>query len=140
MDGNALIMTIGLPRAGKSTWSRSTGYPMVNPDSLRLAIHGKPWEPIHEPLVWSTAALMVKSLFIAGHKIVILDATNLHNDSRRIWEENSLWTVYYKIFNVPKETCIKRAIAGGREDLVDVIERMSSHAPLLPRGAKIWAY
>lgn len=133
-----LIVTVGLPQAGKSTWSRAQGYPMVNPDSIRLAIHGKPWDPIHEPLVWQTAEFMVKSLFIAGHDTVILDATNLHPSSRRVWEENPMWEIRYRVFNVPKETCIKRAIDRGRSDLVEVIERMASMAPDLPRGAMFW--
>lgn len=36
-----LILTIGLPRSGKSTWAKQQGCPVVNPDSIRLALHGK---------------------------------------------------------------------------------------------------
>ena len=35
-----LIVMVGLPRSGKTTWARKQGYPIVNPDSIRLAFHG----------------------------------------------------------------------------------------------------
>ena len=31
-----LIMTIGLPRSGKSTWARTQACPIVNQDSIKL--------------------------------------------------------------------------------------------------------
>ncbi len=36
-----LICTVGLPRSGKSTWCKTQSYPIVNKDSIRLALHGQ---------------------------------------------------------------------------------------------------
>jgi predicted kinase len=33
-----LILTVGLPRSGKTTWAKQQGVPMVNRDAIRLAL------------------------------------------------------------------------------------------------------
>lgn len=125
-----LILTVGLPRSGKSTWANSTGLPMVNPDSIRLAFHGQAHLPSAEPMVWTMAKYMVKSLFIAGHDQVIMDATSL--DLKRIDEWHSRdWHIQFALFNAPPEVCIERAIAGKRDDLVPVIRRMATRLSTL---------
>lgn len=125
-DTRRLICTVGLPRSGKSTWSRSVGYPMVNPDSIRLALYGQAFIKEAEAMVWTMATYMVKSLFIAGHKIVILDATNLSPGMRLKWI-NPQWETYWKVFDTDMATCIQRAIDGNRQDLISVIEAFNSN-------------
>jgi len=122
-------MTIGLPRSGKSTWSRKAKYPIVNRDSIRLALHGQPYISQAEPMVTAIERYMVKSLFYAGHKGVILDATNLKKKYRDAWISDE-WQIVYKIFNTSKDECIKRAIADGKEYLIPVIERMDEEKEL----------
>lgn len=126
-DKNLLIMTVGLPRSGKSTWAKYQGSPIVNPDSIRLALHGQPFIPEAEGVVWETAYLMTKALFIAGHHTVIIDATNITAHLRDVWEKKFPDCEYvYRFFNADKETCIDRAITDGKEYLVPVIERMDA--------------
>ncbi|GAF94425.1 unnamed protein product, partial [marine sediment metagenome] len=67
MTNKKLILTVGLPRSGKTTWARKQGIPMVNPDSIRLALHGKAFIEEAEPMIWTIAKYMVRALFIAGH-------------------------------------------------------------------------
>ncbi len=121
---NTLILTVGLPRSGKSTWARRQGYPVVNPDSIRLAIHGQAFVKEAEVLVWPIVEIMVRSLFISGHKTVILDATNLSQDYRKPWTRSDLWECDYKVFQTSIYECIRRAKVDGREDLIPVIEWM----------------
>ena len=124
-----LIMTIGLPRCGKSTWAKEQKlYPIVNPDSIRLAMHGQRFCIQAEPFVWATAFIMTDALFKAGHNTVILDATNTNSDRRDDWikrfpEEE--YDIDCKIFDTSKEVCIQRAIDTGQEDLIPVIEKMA---------------
>ena len=119
-----LILTIGLPRSGKSTWAKKQKYPIVNPDSIRLDIHGKPYIKRTEPMVWAVAKYMVEALFLAGHDNVIVDATNTTVKRREFWKED-LWELEYVYFNISKDECIVRAHHTGREDLILVIERMA---------------
>lgn len=120
-----LIMTVGLPRSGKSTWAIAQGYPVVCPDAIRLVLHGQAFRKEAEPIVWATAKLMVAALFEAGHDTVILDATNLTSKYRDEWKD-ARWIRQYQVFDTSKEECIKRAITTNQEYLVPVIERMDA--------------
>lgn len=119
-----LILTVGLPRAGKSTWARQSGFPIVNPDAIRLALHGQAFFGPAEPFVWAMARLQVRSLFLAGHPVVVLDATNTTPKRREEWLDHG-WEIRFKTFDTPVEVCLERARCGGREDLVPVIQRMA---------------
>ena len=70
------------------------------------------------------AKTMVRALFLAGHRIVILDATNTTEERRAEWQ-GFADRIYYKCFKISAGTCIERAKMVGREDLVPVIERMA---------------
>lgn len=115
-------MTVGLPRSGKSTWAKSLNYPIVNPDSIRLSLHGHNYIQLAEPFVWAIAKVMVRALFTAGHDIVVLDATNTNKLRRKEWVCSD-WETKYKLFNTSKEDCIYRA--HDREYLIPVIENMA---------------
>lgn len=119
-----LIMMAGLPRSGKSTKSKELGYPIVNPDSIRLSIHGQAYLPLAEKLVWPIAHIMVQSLFKAGHDTVILDATNVSFKRREEWmeEADEIETI---IIGTSPDECKRRAIADGRLDLIPVIDKMA---------------
>ena len=121
-----LICTVGLPRSGKSTWSMKQGVPVVNPDSIRLALYNQAWIGSAESMIWTIAEYMVKSLFITGHKTVILDATNLTDKTRFRWLIPE-WTIRFKLFKASKKTCIQRAKKDSRLDLIPVIEMMADH-------------
>ncbi len=133
----ALIVTVGLPRSGKSSWARGQQYPIVNPDAIRLELHGQRFLARAEPWVWATAHAMVGSLFRAGNPIVIFDATNVTRHRRKEWQSDA-WTVFFKSFDTPKETCIARAHADGMPDLIPVIERMAAQAEPLGPADQLW--
>jgi hypothetical protein len=99
-------------------------FPVVNPDSVRLAIHNTAFIPEAEKLVWALSYYMVRALFIAGHETVILDGTQISRKRREEWKSPH-WVRKYKIFTEVPKTCIRRAKESGREDLIPVIERMA---------------
>lgn len=119
-----LICTVGLPRSGKSTWAKDSGYPIVNPDSIRLAIHGQAYFGPAEPWVWAMAGAMVEALFLAGHQTVILDATNISSARRQPWINNHGAYIVWKAFYTTGAVCKERALATGQEYLLPVIDRM----------------
>jgi predicted kinase len=126
-----LIVTVGLPRSGKSTWAQSTGFPVVCPDSIRLAIHGQAFVASAEPFVWAIAYTMIEALRISGHEAIVVDATNVTKKRRDEWERRYPGQVEYHIIDVPADVCKQRAVAGGREYLVAVIDRMAEQWDIL---------
>lgn len=130
-----LICTVGLPRSGKTTWARSQAWPIVNPDSIRLAIHGQRFIGDAEPFVWATAKAMVRSLFLAGHQTVILDATNTTKKRRAEWFDER-WQTFFKVIDTPYPECMERA--KDDDEILPVIERMAAQWEPLDETCNVW--
>src|SRR6266496_94555 len=122
---NTLILCVGLPRSGKTTWARAQGFPIVNPDSIRLALHGQRFQLLAEPFVWALTKVMVRALFLAGHSTVILDATNGTRARRDEWHSDE-WVTGFQVFTATVFECIQRARAQHDDYIVPVIERMAA--------------
>ena len=120
---NTLILTVGLPRCGKSTWAKEQGIVVVNPDSIRLAIHGQRFDKEFENLVWYIAKVMVKSQFEYGEDTIIIDATNTTPFARAQWKSNN-WERKYKIFKPNPEICCSRAVDTLQMDIIPIINKM----------------
>lgn len=122
LSGPTLVCMVGLPFSGKTTWAKSAGgCPIVNPDSIRLALHGQSYIESAEPYVWAIAHTMVLALFLAGHNTVILDACNNTRKRREEWISEQYATVF-KVIDTPAEVCLERAVH--RPEMIPVIERM----------------
>jgi len=132
MHKNKLILMIGLPLSGKSTWAKKQGHPIVNPDSIRLALHGQRFLSEAEAMVWTIAMYMVKALFLAGHDTVIVDATHTTPKRRDFWKspEYPSWELGYVYNNTAKDVCIARANAVGDTEIIPIIEDMAEKMDL----------
>ncbi len=126
-----LLCTVGLPRSGKTTWAKAFsadhGVPVVNPDSIRLALHGQRFAPEAEPFVWAVAKVMVRALFLAGHTTVVLDATNLTRKRRDEWLSEH-WDTGFVPMAADKAECLRRAQVENDETIIPVIRRMEFEA------------
>lgn len=122
-----IILTVGLPRSGKSTWAKKQGFPIVNPDSIRLALHGKRFEPLAEDFVWATAYVMARSLILAGHDTIIVDATNNTKKRRETWiNKFNDCEIKFKLIDTSKEICIRRAMQENDVVIIPIIEKMAN--------------
>jgi predicted kinase len=118
-----LILTVGLPKSGKTTWALKQGHPVVNRDAIRLALHSRQYLQAAEDMVTVIETYMVNSLFLAGHDTVIVDATHLKQEYIDRWNYGD-WDLQTHIIDTPAEVCIERAKAIGNWDLVSIIEAM----------------
>jgi len=133
-----LILLSGLPRSGKSTYAQNLvkqeGAVIVNPDSIRLAVHGQAYIAEAEPFIWAITYAMVDALFIAGHKVVVVDATNTTEKARKPWldkfENREDIFVVWIIINTKKEICLERSKATNQGYLIPVIERMAAETDI----------
>jgi predicted kinase len=127
MSKPTLIAFVGLPRSGKSTicadLSKRLGAPIVRRDAIRLAIHGQRYEPLAEPLVKAFDLYMIRSLFLAGHEVVICDETNYSKAARNHMRDEAWETIFYHVGTSPT-TCVTRAYLTNQPDLAPVIEEM----------------
>ena len=120
-----LWMTVGLPRSGKTTSACGMNMPIVNPDSIRLALHGQRFIEESEPMVWAMAKYMVAALFEAGHDDVVLDTTNTTVKRRDEWIDKR-WVRKMVVMPATKETCIERANALDDAYILPIIEKMAA--------------
>jgi predicted kinase len=131
-----LVLTVGLPRSGKSTWARlarsgGPGITVVESDAVRKALGVFPFVPEREREVWKQVETTIATLFAARTPVVILDSTSTTKTRRRKWI-NPAWRLAYKFFPVSAEVCKMRASMDDRADLLPVITRMA--AELEPPG------
>lgn len=122
-EKGTVILTVGLPYSGKTTWAEKQGHPIVSPDAIRLALHGQRYSTPAEPFVWAIASLMVDALFKAGHTTVIVDATNNTEARRKVWTDKYQFKT--EIFPASTEECIARALRQSDEEIIPVIEQMN---------------
>ena len=122
-----LIAMVGLPRSGKSTIVRelSTQFhaPVVRRDDIRLAMHGQRYQALAEPMVKAVSLIMIRSLFLSGHKFVICDETNYSRAARDFNKSPEWRTVFYEVKTSP-EICKERAVLTDQADLIPVIDQM----------------
>lgn len=118
-----LIGMMGLPRSGKSTFChqylKPLGYVIVNPDSYRLALHGRPYIKNAEPTIWAAITLTVDALLMTDQYVVI-DATNITPEAREPWEKRGAEFIH---IDTSVHVCLLRA--ADNLELCNVITRMN---------------
>ena len=121
-----LILTVGLPYSGKSQWARSQSEcPIVCPDSIRWATTGRRYYQNFEPMTWALAKIFVRSLFLAGNRTVIVNATHTTEKRREFWADDS-WIRNFIVMDISAECCVARAQKNSDRAILPIIERMAN--------------
>ena len=112
-----LVVMVGLPGAGKSTYLRSIGAHAISSDAVRLMLADDETDQSINGRVFATVKYLVRQRLELGRSVTYLDATNLVRRDRRAWLElgreygawvEALW------FDVPLEVCKARNAGRGR--------------------------
>lgn len=120
-----LIITVGLPRSGKSTWAKQQRAPAINRDSIRLALHGERFLLKAEPWVTTITDTMIDSFFLYGqYEHLIIDECNVTKKRRERWLAPDRETLFV-VFNTPYEVCRQRALTSLDFEILPVIDRMA---------------
>lgn len=125
-------LMVGLPRSGKSTVVKhlvqTKGWPVVNRDSIRLAVHGKEFIAKTEDFISYLEIKMVESLYLAGHNNIIIDSTNCTKAKRDRWKQFvGDGKVFYHVCDRSAGGCIRQAKSEGNERLVKTINEMAEN-------------
>ena len=125
----AVVLSIGLPGSGKSTWFKRHNILPLSSDMVRILLFDDVTEQRHQDLVFSTLRSMLRARLLARRPWNYLDATNLSPHERRSWIKLARdfgYEVHAVFFDVPPEICIERNRRRERNVPEDVMQRMAS--------------
>jgi predicted kinase len=138
-----VILAIGLPGSGKTTWFKRRGVTPLSSDMLRSILFDDITEQRYQGLVFSTLRSLLRARLIARMPWNYVDASNLSSHERRQWIKMARgfgYEVHAVFFDVPVEVCLERNRNRERQVKEDVIQRMAARlkAPAFEEGfAKI---
>jgi predicted kinase len=125
----AVVLSIGLPGSGKSTWFKRHNILPLSSDMVRILLFDDVTEQRFQDLVFSTLRSMLRARLVARRPMNYLDATNLSPHERRSWVKlaNDFgYEAHAVFFDVPPEVCMERNRRRERNVPEDVMQRMAS--------------
>ncbi|HEY0794415.1 MAG TPA: ATP-binding protein [Acidisarcina sp.] len=123
-----VVLTIGLPGSGKTTWFKRRGVTPLSSDMLRNILFDDITEQRYQGLVFSTLRSLLRARLIAKMPWNYVDATNLSPHERRQWIKMAKsfgYDVQAVFFDVPFEVCMERNRKRERTVNDDIMQKMN---------------
>lgn len=124
-----VVLAIGLPGSGKSSWFKRHAILPLSSDLLRQLLFDDAEEQRFQDLVFSNLRSMLKARLIARRPLNYVDATNLTPHDRQSWiklAKDYGYDVQGLYFDVPLELCLERNHKRSRTVGDDVMARMAA--------------
>ena len=134
-----VVLAIGLPGSGKSSWFKRNNITPLSSDMVRLLLFDDSQEQRFQDLVFSNLRSMLKARLIARRPLNYVDATNLTPHERSSWVKLAKdygYEVQAVFFDVPLEVCLERNRRRDRVVDEDIMRRMAAKlkAPTFAEG------
>ncbi len=134
-----VVLAIGLPGSGKSSWFKRNNITPLSSDMLRSLLFDDSTEQRFQDLVFSNLRSMLKARLIARRPTNYVDATNLTPHERHSWiklAHDFGYEVQAVYFDVPTEVCLERNRKRERQVEESVMKRMAEKlkAPTFEEG------
>jgi predicted kinase len=124
-----VVLAIGLPGSGKSSWFKRHNVIPLSSDLVRSLLFDDVREQRFQDLVFSNLRSMLKARLIAKRPMNYVDATNLTPQERQHWiklAKDYGYEVQAVFFDVPLDVCLERHQRRDRVVPEDVMRRMAS--------------
>ena len=123
-----VVLAIGLPGSGKTTWYKRRGVTPLSSDMLRSILFDDITEQRYQGLVFSTLRSLLRARLIARMPWNYVDATNLSPHERRQWIKMAKsfgYEVQAVFFDVPLAVCLERNSKRDRQVTDEVMRKMA---------------